>query len=193
MVVDTLLYWQRKQRVSYEDHTITDRCSSPQCKLKPLCAKFKMPCNNLSLLLLPCNMLLTNYTAVHCKSAMPHMLHRPHLHSEHWALQHEAMEALLAYMRLSEAGDFKRLLPRSLHNPGMLLGTATQRCRASSKMLLSGLKRVHCCSWFEPGACKIHLATSALRQALVMHVHFALNIDAGNTTGHVYSRPVPDE
>ena len=57
------------------------------------------------------------------------------------------MEALLAYMRLSEAGDFKRLLPRSLHNPGMFLGRAPQRCRASKRMLLSGVKRMHRYSW----------------------------------------------
>ena len=40
------------------------------------------------------------------------------MQEQHWAFQHEAMEALLAYMRMSESGDFKQLLPRSLYNPG---------------------------------------------------------------------------
>lgn len=37
---------------------------------------------------------------------------------QHWAWQHEAMEAVLAYMRLSTNGDFIQLVPRQLHNPG---------------------------------------------------------------------------
>lgn len=37
---------------------------------------------------------------------------------QHWAWQHEAMEAVLAYMRLSTNGDFIQLVPTALHNPG---------------------------------------------------------------------------
>ena len=36
----------------------------------------------------------------------------------HWALQYEGMEALLAYARSPNTGDFKAVLPKSAYNPG---------------------------------------------------------------------------
>lgn len=43
-----------------------------------------------------------------------------HVQEQHWALQHEAMEGLLLYIRSPKAGDFRQILPRSLYNPGQL-------------------------------------------------------------------------
>lgn len=41
---------------------------------------------------------------------------------EHWALQHEAMVAVLAYMRSTASGDFRAVVPRAVHDPGAHAG-----------------------------------------------------------------------
>ena len=43
----------------------------------------------------------------------------------HWALQHEAMESLLLYVRSPKSGDFKQVLPKTLYNPGKLASHLT--------------------------------------------------------------------
>lgn len=40
------------------------------------------------------------------------------MQEEHWALQHEAMVAVLAYMRSTASGDFRTVVPRAVHDPG---------------------------------------------------------------------------
>ncbi len=40
------------------------------------------------------------------------------MQEEHWALRHEAMTAVLAYMRSTASGDFRAVVPRAIHDPG---------------------------------------------------------------------------
>ncbi|DBB03902.1 TPA: hypothetical protein ACH3X1_012988 [Trebouxia sp. C0004] len=47
------------------------------------------------------------------------------LEERHWALQHEAMESLLLYVRSPKSGDFKQVLPKSLYNPETAEGRAS--------------------------------------------------------------------
>ncbi|DBA67335.1 TPA: hypothetical protein ACH3X2_001632 [Trebouxia sp. C0005] len=47
------------------------------------------------------------------------------LEERHWALQHEAMESLLLYVRSPKSGDFKQVLPKSLYNPETAGGGAS--------------------------------------------------------------------
>lgn len=63
----------------------------------------------------------------------------------HWALQHEAMESLLLYVRSPKSGDFKQVLPKSLYNPGKLASCLTCfLCPTQiSAAKIQGLKRCH--------------------------------------------------
>lgn len=40
------------------------------------------------------------------------------MQEDHWALRYEGMEALLAYARSQQSGDFKAVLPKSVYSSG---------------------------------------------------------------------------
>lgn len=51
-----------------------------------------------------------------CSLSPQEIFHRL-FHEEHWALQHQAMESLLAFSRFTEVADFRKLIPGDVYSP----------------------------------------------------------------------------